>query len=158
MNRCDKIINHQLYKEYLRRNDVLEKTRRFCRHDMNHFLDTARIGYILALENGLKIDKEIIYAAALVHDIARCEETDALSHDAASARFAERVLPECGFSAEETVLIADAVRAHRLPPSDRSTLGGILYTADKLSRRCFSCAAYSECNWSSDKRNNSLII
>lgn len=158
MHRCNKIINHPLYKEYLRLNIQQEKDRRFCNHDMNHFLDTARIGYILILEQKLNIEKYIIYAAALVHDIARCKENGDRLHDEASAQFAERILPECGFTEDETELIADAVRAHRLAPDDRSTLGGVLYTADKLSRRCFECAAYDECNWSAEKRNNDIKI
>ncbi len=158
MQRCDKIINHPLYKEYLGRIAEMEKNRRFCGHDMTHFLDTARIAYILILENKLEIEKPIIYAAALVHDIARCEETQIMCHDEASARFAERILPECGFSDSETFAIAEAVRAHRVAPSDRSTLGGVLYTADKLSRRCFECKAYDECNWSNDKRNNNITF
>lgn len=156
MHRCDNIINHCLYRKYLQLNMQSERDRRFCRHDMNHFLDTARIGYILILEQGLNIEKHLMYASALVHDIARCEENDAINHDEASARFAEKILPECGFSAEETAQVAEAVRAHRLPPDDRSTLGGVLYTADKLSRRCFECSAYDECNWSREKRNNEI--
>ena len=35
---------------------------------MAHFLDVARIGTIIALEEGLKLDWEWIYAAALLHD------------------------------------------------------------------------------------------
>lgn len=158
MKRCSAIIAHPRYKEYMRRNTELERERRFCRHDMTHFLDTARIGYILILENGLDIKKEIIYAAALVHDIARCEETEKISHDEASARFAEAVLPECGFTAEETAQIAAAVRSHRVAKGECRTLGGVLYTADKLSRRCFMCDAYGECNWSSEKRNDDIKI
>lgn len=158
MHRCDKIINHPLYKEYLQLNIQQEQDRRFCKHDMNHFLDTARIGYILILEQNLDIKKYIIYAASLVHDIARCKESEEVHHDEASARFAERILPECGFTADETALIAEAVRAHRLPSGDRSTLGGVLYTADKLSRRCFECDAYDECNWSKEKKNNCIYF
>ena len=158
MQRCNNIINHPLYKEYLQRITELEKNRLFCGHDMCHFLDTARIGYILILENNLAIEKALIYAAALIHDIARCEETENLCHDEASARFAEKILPECGFSPEEASLIAEAVRAHRLPPDDRCTLGSVLYRADKLSRRCFECEAQKECNWSADKRNNMIVF
>ena len=40
---------------------------------MVHFLDVARIGTIIALEEGLKIDREWIYAAALLHDCGKHE-------------------------------------------------------------------------------------
>ena len=158
MNRCSALVSHPLYKEYMKKNCEAEKNRRFCRHDMTHFLDTARIGYILILENNYNIEKPLIYAAALVHDIARCKETADMSHDEASARFAERILPECGFSADETARIAAAVRSHRVPDSESGTLGAVLYKADKLSRRCFMCGAYDECNWDEGIRNSSIIL
>lgn len=158
MKRCNELINHPLYKKYMKRNADAEKDRRFCRHGMTHFLDTARIGYILILENNLNIEKPIMYAAALIHDIARCEETESVSHDEASARFAEKILPVCGFSAEETALIAQAVRMHREPSGGSGALGAVLYRADKLSRRCYDCSAYDECCWSAEKRNNSIIL
>ena len=158
MKRCDNIINNPTYREYLRKNAEREKERRFCRHDMTHFFDTARIGYMLILENELDIPKYMIYAAALVHDIARCDENELLRHDEASARFAEKLLPQCGFTADETERIASAVRMHRQPDSEKGefTLGKVLYLADKLSRRCFECSAYSECNWAEDKKNNNI--
>ena len=37
-----------------------EKSRIFCKHDLQHSLDVARIAYILNLEADLKIEKEII--------------------------------------------------------------------------------------------------
>lgn len=156
MYRCDNILKNELYRSYLEKNKELEKDRIFCRHDMNHFIDTARIGYIIILERGLLIEKHMIYAAALVHDIARCVEQPNLPHDEASARFAEEILPECGFTEEEVRAISSAVRAHRLKPTDMTTLGGVLYAADKLSRKCYECAAYSQCNWSAQKRNDNV--
>lgn len=45
-----------------------------ARHGMVHFLDVARIGTIIALEEGLKIDREWIYAAALLHDCGKHEQ------------------------------------------------------------------------------------
>ena len=43
-----------------------EEDRIFCIHDIEHCLDVARISYILAFENGIKIDKDIVYGAALL--------------------------------------------------------------------------------------------
>lgn len=39
----------------------LEKNRAYCRHDLEHFLNTARIAWIFALEKGLSPEKEQIY-------------------------------------------------------------------------------------------------
>ena len=51
-----------------------EKDRKFCRHGIKHLLDTARIMYIIKLEDDLPFDKDMIYAAALLHDIGRYEQ------------------------------------------------------------------------------------
>ena len=157
LERCSRIISNPFYKECVRRTEEAERRRIFCRHNMDHFLDTARIGYIIILENHLPISMEMIYAAALVHDAARCEETPQVSHDETGARLAERVLPECGFTPEETALVAEAVRSHRRPSTEVHTLADVLYTADKLSRRCWDCSAADKCNWNSEKRNSSII-
>ena len=41
-------------------------------------------------------------------------------------------------------------------PTDATDLQRLLCTADKLSRLCFNCAAYDECNWAAEKRNEKL--
>ncbi len=50
---------------------MAEEGRRFCHHDMGHFLDVARLAMIFNLQQGLSVSKEMIYAAALLHDIGR---------------------------------------------------------------------------------------
>ena len=156
MERCNRIINHIDFQKALKKNNAMERTRRFCRHGMEHYLDTARIGYILILEKGLAIDKELIYAAALLHDIARYDETPGRCHDAASADMAAGILEDAGFLQEEIQMITEAIRGHRHDDKETSTLGSILYTADKLSRRCFECGVWEECYWSEDKKNHQL--
>ena len=48
-----------------------EHDREFCCHQITHLLDVARIAYIKNLEAGLGIDKELIYTAAILHDIGK---------------------------------------------------------------------------------------
>ena len=74
MDRIDKILNHDLFLYHLGKNNAAEADRRFCRHSMVHFLDVARIGTIIALEEGLELDREWIYAAALLHDCGKHEQ------------------------------------------------------------------------------------
>ena len=50
MERVNRILEHDGYQECLRKNETAEKDRRFCRHDMAHFLDVARIAWILNLQ------------------------------------------------------------------------------------------------------------
>ena len=42
------------------KNRKYEEERIFCRHDMSHFLDVARLSWIENLERGLEIEKELI--------------------------------------------------------------------------------------------------
>ena len=55
MERIDKILNHELFIDNLEKNQAAEAERCFCRHDMTHFLDVARIGMILNLKEGQRI-------------------------------------------------------------------------------------------------------
>ncbi|MGN0613933.1 MAG: HD domain-containing protein, partial [Porcipelethomonas sp.] len=89
MERINKICSHALWRSYVNRITELEKDRIFCGHDTSHFLDVARLAYIEDLERGLKIPKELIYAAALLHDIGRyLEYLEGIPHDKASAMLA----------------------------------------------------------------------
>ena len=71
MSRIDAIINHHLFISCMEKNLQKEKNREYCKHGLQHCLDVARIAYILNLESKLGLEKEIIYAAALLHDITR---------------------------------------------------------------------------------------
>ena len=86
MEKVNKIINHPLWIDAVSDIEHSEKDRKFCRHGREHLLDTARIAYIFSLEENLNmnISKEIIYAAALLHDIGRSEAySGGLPHEGA---------------------------------------------------------------------------
>ena len=155
MDRIDKIISHTLFIECLKENRSAEEDRIFCCHDMTHFLDVARIGTIIAMEEGLNIDRELIYGAALLHDIGKHRKyKTGIPHEQASADIAPGILSDCGFTQEETAVIIEAILAHRDSASAlEKNLRGVLYRADKLSRPCFSCSASPECNWKESKKN-----
>ena len=158
MKRIDRIIKHETYQKCVKRNDRHEKNRIFCRHDTGHFLSVARIAHILNLEKGLCIDKALVYAAALLHDIGRFRQyEDDIPHEKASAQIASEILRDCGFSEGETALIVDAIKNHRNEHMKKEkSLRGILYRADKLSRSCYFCAAEKKCDWKQDKKNTRL--
>ena len=65
MERINRILSHPSYREYYGKLERLEKDRKFCRHQMGHLLDVARIACIRNLEEGLGLDKEIIYETAV---------------------------------------------------------------------------------------------
>lgn len=132
----------------------LEKNRKFCRHDIEHSLDVARIAYIISLENDLNIDKDIIYAAALLHDIGRSVGGE--EHNVKSAEMAEEIMRECGYDEESISLVTDAVLHHRNKSSRAESLRDIIGIADKKCRRCWNCAAYEQCRWKDEDKNKTV--
>lgn len=160
MDRINRILNNSSYLEHLGQIHKAEQERNFCRHNMAHFLDVARIAWIWNLEEGLGMDKEIVYAAALLHDIGRHEQyKDGTSHETASARIAPEILRDCGFVQEEVELVVDAIMSHRSSGiKDENSFRGLLYRADKASRACFACGVRGGCSWKDGKKNLNLTI
>ena len=154
MERVNKILQHDLYQKYLEKNKMAEENRRFCHHDMEHFLDVARLAMIFNLQQGLAIQQELIYGAALLHDIGRWQQyEDGTPHEKASALLAPEILTDCGFTAEETAQIISAISSHRDEKvKGEPNLNGILYRADKMSRSCFCCEMEKECDWKGERR------
>lgn len=155
MERIDNILHHDLFLYHLSKNDAAEADRRFCRHNIAHFLDVARIGEIINQEEGLGIPRELIYGAALLHDMGKhIQYDDGTPHEKAGSEIAPDILRDCGFDEKETSVIADAILWHRDSSiAGEPNLRGVLYRADKASRACFACEAERECNWKGDKKN-----
>ena len=136
----------------------MERVNAICRHDCTHFLDVARLAYMENLERGLGVEKELIYAAALLHDIGRhLQYTKNIPHDEAGAQLAKIIMADCGFSPAEREEVAQAILQHRGDGApSRDGLAALLYRADKASRACLFCAAEPECNWSREKKNMTI--
>lgn len=156
--------------------EKMEETRIYCKHDFSHYIDVARICYIISLEKNFGYSKDMIYVAALLHDLGRYKEyQDGTDHSKASVNLAKEVLKETSFSKEEKEYILYAIKSHRgskensiLIENDESNMDEALETetnpkerfaalfkkADKLSRVCFRCKARESCKWSQEKKNN----
>lgn len=157
MERVWNIFTHPFYIENIEKNRKAEEERQFCRHDIEHFMNVARIAYIFKLERNYIISKEEIYAAALLHDIGKWQQyLEKIPHEVASAEIAQTILDETGFSAEEKDRIVKAILAHRKGEGG-SELAEIIYDADKLSRDCFFCRKEAECNWNEEKKNKRIL-
>ena len=158
MQRVDRIYRHPSYQAGLMQNKNAEKHRIYCRHNIQHFLDVARLAWIYNLERGLQLKKEMVYAAALLHDIGRFRQyEEGIAHDVASAELAEQILPDAGFSEKETEEICDAILKHRNKDLDeKGNLGDALRWADKKARRCYACEAEKTCYWKEEKKNLNL--
>lgn len=163
-NRWQRILHNNLFNSILKELEITERERVFCKHGLVHLLDTARIMYIINLEEGLCISKDIIYAAGLLHDIGRLSQyKDGIPHDKAGIPIAKEIMQSCGYTEEEQELILFAISSHRkeaeakAEPFPKKTLADILYKADKRSRACFSCEAADKCNWPDAKKNKTMM-
>lgn len=158
MERVNRICRHPLWRESMEQICELEQERIFCKHDAAHCMDVARLAFLENLENHLGIERELIYAAALLHDIGRhlqCREST--PHEQGSAALAETILADCDYSPAEREEIVSAILRHRTPGTEtRNDLAGLLYRADKVSRMCLFCNAAGACHWPDDKKNLSL--
>ena len=161
MDRINRILEHPIFVESIKRNEMAEADRRFCHHDMEHLCAVARIAMLLNLEEEHGIAKDIVYAAALLHDCGRYKQyEDGTPHDKAGAEIAAGILPECGYFEEEISGITNAIGSHRTACEDgrEDILADILYRADKMSRNCRFCKAYEECNWPDEKKKRPFYL
>lgn len=157
LDKINKILNNNYFKECLNKNIVCEKDREFCHHDLEHFLAVGRICYIMVLEKKLDIDKEIVYAAALLHDIGKWKQySEGRAHEIASAEISCHILKECGYNEKNIDIIINAILHHRVDKVDNMDFNSILYKSDKISRNCFCCTTQKLCKWSSLKKNSSI--
>jgi len=161
MKRVGKILNDPGYISNLERIEALEDKRIFCKHGAGHSLDVARIACILNIEEMLGYDKEIIYTAAILHDIGR-GQGERHEHGQTSADAALLFLREYGYSQEEISLIIDAIKSHsgqqKAKGDGLSSFSDLIFRADKLSRLCFICKSRQECDWPEERKNKELIL
>lgn len=152
MDRFNCILNDERYMYYLKRNKKFEEGRKFCKHNLRHFLDVARIAELINLEEDLGFQKEIIYTTALLHDIGKSfQYENGTPHEIASWEIAKDILENYNFREEEIEFIKQGILGHRNKKSEGFPL--LIYRADKLSRQCITCKAINECNWSDEKKN-----
>lgn len=153
-HKINAIMENHSFQYNLRKIEDFEKCREFCKHDMQHFLDVARLMYIMNLENALSIPKYIIYATALLHDIGRGQQYEkGIPHHIASVDIAKDILMQCQYDGREIEEILEAIGNHRDNTEELNSLSHILYKCDKLSRNCIHCKASDGCKWPIEKKN-----
>ena len=149
MVRVNQLLDHEDYISHMKKIELLEKERLFCKHGFEHGLNVARIAYAYLLEKGEMLPpKESVYAAALLHDIGRWIEYETgEDHAEASARLALPLLEACSFHSDEVQVILKGIREHRRHHEDHLTmLGAALALADDWSRDCRHCSGQVLCN------------
>jgi HD superfamily phosphodiesterase len=155
MEKYNNILLNTDFRSLLAKIDVKEEDRPYCCHGIEHLLDTARISYILVLENNIDISKDIIYGAALLHDLGRAVADK--NHNFESRKLAEKILPECGYTENETTEICRAIENHRKTADKIENISDVLTVADHISRKCYMCKASAKCYWSEERKNHKII-
>ncbi|WP_320127636.1 HD domain-containing protein [uncultured Sphaerochaeta sp.] len=146
MKITESILAHPLFRGSLERNGEDEKDRVYCHHDFQHCLDVARVAYCMILEKNLPLEKDIIYATALLHDLGKWKQYESgLDHALQGANLAGIILGDIGVEEKISLEIQDAIRTHRDRESKKSLLGEILYASDKACRPCLFCKSLEDC-------------
>jgi putative nucleotidyltransferase with HDIG domain len=156
---ANKILENATFRQKLDELEVLEKERIFCGHGLEHLLAVARMTMLICMERGISAEADIVYSAALLHDIGRVEEyTLGLPHEKSGAETARQILSETGCGREKTEKIIGMILSHRSGRECSDTLEAVFYEADKKSRMCSFCKAQDECNWPYEKRNYNIEV
>lgn len=160
MEKYQKITRHKKFIKYIEQIKEVEKERVFCCHGMDHLVDVARIAYIYNLEQNLGLSKDVIYGAALLHDIGKVKQyKKKIPHEITGSIKCEGILRDCGYEESEIEMIKTAILHHRRGDDPKQNpLSEILYDADKKSRPCMCCDASGECNWEEDRKNMMLEV
>lgn len=157
-----RLLHQEQYRETVKKIARLEADRIYCRHNMEHFMDVARLAQIRNLKEQLGLDEEMIYLYALLHDIGRMKEYEqGISHAAASAEFAGEIFATIDYPKEKGDIICRAILAHRRENCGelhgeklwQKAFTQLMKWADKASRMCFACEAADSCKWSEEEKN-----
>ena len=159
-----RLLQHPIYQKRLALLQELEGNRIYCGHDLSHFFAVGRIAETLSKENHLPHSNDVLWAAALLHDMGRVEQyQQGISHDKASVAFAREILLSLGWDQADMELVCEAIGSHskRFAVKDRwesrtelRSLAEVLSFADHFSRKCYECKGADSCKWPEKERIN----
>lgn len=158
MERIRTLLEHPYYRSCLQEIEQLEHDRIYCRHGLSHLLDVARIAALLAADRKASYPRDVIYAAALLHDLGRLKQyTTGQPHAEAGIAMAQDILQDTAFTPQEQAEILEAIGGHQTGAAPDS-LTQLLYEADEASRMCFACPAAETCYWPEERRNHTVLL
>lgn len=158
MERLQPILNNPVYRRTMKQLEQIERSRMYCKHGLDHLLDVARIAALLAAERSAAYPRDVIYAAALLHDIGRLRQyTNGEPHACAGVPLARDILRTTAFMQAERNEVLCAVGRHQTGGTGVD-LAQLICEADHASRMCFMCAAQKTCNWPQERRNQTILL
>ena len=159
MERLNAIIQHKRFRDVLFRLEQCEREREYCCHGIDHLLAVARTAQVLNLERGAGQSRELLYAAALLHDIGRLAQyEEGIPHETAGVPIAQEILKDSAFDAQEQDCILSCVGCHHARRFGGTSVPDLIFEADKRSRPCFLCRATETCKWKDERKNRELTI
>lgn len=159
LDRVNLILKNKDFLKSYNKIILFESDRIFCKHDMEHFLNVARIMVLKDREfSKAPVDKDIIYALAILHDLGRAEQYESgINHNIAGGELSKEILIKCHYDNEEIQLISSIIINHN-EKQVTSYLSSLLHYADKQSRNCFVCGARDLCKWNDERKNIGIEI
>lgn len=160
IGRAELILENKTFLKNQLLLEQMEQERKYCKHDLSHLLDVARLTCLMSEEQNVCLSKELVYAAALLHDLGRVMEyQDGIGHEEASVLLAREILPQCYFQEREIDVICDAIAGHRHrdEQENENPLSYWLKEADHRSRNCFLCEQWDNCKWSEERKNRTIL-
>lgn len=158
MERICALLEQPYYRRCLQEMEQLERGRIYCRHGLPHLLDVARIAALLAAERNASYPRDVIYAAALLHDVGRLKQyVTGEPHAQAGIIMARDILRDTAFTPEEQTEILEAIGGHQTGAAPDS-LTQLLHEADQASRLCFVCPAADSCYWPEERKNHTVLL
>ena len=159
IKRVNRILSNPLFMQYMEINQAAEAGSAFCKHDVSHMLDVARIAQLYNIKKRLGFSIELIYAAALLHDITKgLQIMEGVPHNESAIAPSTKILQDAEFCTDEVECVIAAILNHRKGPKKSTkfyAFSRLIYKADKLSRNCFLCKCTS-CDWS--HKNSKLKV
>ena len=177
---ANRILADAQFRALMRKVEVLERDRIYCRHGIGHALDVCRIAWIRFGERNaghleaaqLPEYKDRIYCIGLLHDTGRCAQYETgENHAPAGARIAGEILSRIGYPADLTAEAVRIIGTHRGrlrtaelfdPAADAAPLllsdevELCIRHADQLARNCMLCPASDTCKWAADEKMDAI--
>lgn len=159
---AEKLRNNRLYQKELEKLISYESNRIFCKHDLTHFKEVARIATVVARQNQLFISVSEIEITALLHDMGRVKQYEkGISHEKAGVAFAREILFSLGCDKKMVHRVCHAIAQHSQRQNVQlrmanvhkiQELGELISYADQFSRTCYCCNAKKECKWKEEEK------